>query len=105
MTTTLTEFLDSERKEFDEKFPYGVMSGEDGDLDITDDVVDFLSSHDTRLLEFVREIIKNKKEEIAQGLVYLSDGFPPEKQWEASEGHAEIIIKTITDLLTPPTKV
>ena len=48
--------------------------------------------------EMVKKIEKDK-DNITTGLVYLSDGFPPEKQWEASEAHAEIIIKRIINLI------
>ena len=44
--------------------------------------------------EFVSKL-DSLKSEMAQGLVYLADGFPPEKQWEAAEAHAEVIINLI----------
>ena len=32
----------TEREEFEKEFPYGVMSGEDNDLDITDELLQWI---------------------------------------------------------------
>lgn len=75
----MTTFIEKRLERFDRDFPYGVMSGTDGDLDITDEVRDFISkSLELQYQQFVESM--DKSEEQIEELIYSFDAYPGSRE-------------------------
>jgi len=105
MTQTLQEFLQSERKEFEDLM---VLTNSTVNLPL------WLSSHDTRLIAHLREMIEKKiaiHKELSQQWTGISVGKSTSEYTTLTRNkdnvHTFVIeqLEDLLSLLTPPTKV
>src|SRR3990167_7715854 len=100
--TILKDFQEEQDKEFEDQayqnlFPQGYFPGK---VTTIANVKSYIHTREESLLKRIREEVEKKKESWATGLVYLTDGFPVDKQWEAAEAHVQVIVDDILKILS-----